>query len=57
MYVHICICMYMQVEMAERGPGIIKKTEGLIQQLVAVSFAMMVPPRTLARMLARAHPV
>ena len=30
------------VEMAERGPGMIKKTQGLIQQLVAVSFAMMV---------------
>ena len=30
------------VEIAERGPGMIKKTEGLIQQLIAVSFALMV---------------
>ncbi len=36
------LALELLVEMAERGPGMIKKTEGLIQQLVGVSFALMV---------------
>ena len=36
------LALELLVEIAERGPGMIKKTEGLIQQLIAVAFAMMV---------------
>jgi len=36
------LALELLVEVAERGPGMIKKVDGLIQQLVAVSFALMV---------------